>query len=85
MVDGDGVRTRIDLAPNETAVLERVPVSATADAPMSVRIDTCGGGQLTITANGQGTLTLTPPDNTPRTFGVNGIQTINLNAGGLPQ
>ncbi len=57
-VDRDGVRTELEFARDESAVIEPIPVSLEATAPINVRVLRYDGTALRLLLNGHGDATL---------------------------
>jgi len=58
-VDSDGVRTRLDLPPGNSAVLDAIPARLTAGSVVNVRVESYGGSLVELRANGTGPAVLT--------------------------
>lgn len=57
-VDQTGVRTELDLKPNETAVLRKIPLTVTAGGPANCRVEQYDGQAIDLRFHGDGELRL---------------------------
>ncbi|MBN1341304.1 MAG: LamG domain-containing protein [Phycisphaerae bacterium] len=57
-VDGGGARTRLELGPNESAVIERLPVTLRSDGVVNVMVTRYDAESAEIRLNGQGAATI---------------------------
>ncbi|MBI2302932.1 MAG: hypothetical protein HYU66_28840, partial [Armatimonadetes bacterium] len=57
-VDAAGARSRVVLAPDESAVLERIPVEVIAARPVNAVCSRCDATGLTLALRGQGRVEL---------------------------
>ena len=57
-VDGNGVRTELNFRPNESAVVEPIPVWLQAAEPVNARVSGYDGTSLTLLLNGRGNAVL---------------------------
>ena len=53
-----GVRTELELADHESAVIEPIPTRVVASSPVNVRVLQCGDESLHVLLNGQGAAAL---------------------------
>ncbi len=86
-VDAGGVRTQIDLAEQESAVIERIPVSLETTVPVNVWVEAYAETGLRLVFNGSGAVTLVVGGGTMKvaegaTLVVNGGEKQSLAAGG---
>lgn len=58
-VDKSGVRTRLDLATEQSAAVVKVPVKLASAMPVNVRVDQYDAGGIRLSLNGSGAVTVT--------------------------
>jgi len=76
--DASSVRTEIMLGENESAVVEKVPVTVESTSPVNVVVERYDRKELVMTVNGQGTIKVVPRGGEPRSFELAGRQRIEI-------
>jgi Concanavalin A-like lectin/glucanases superfamily len=77
-VDASSVRTRIDLADSEAAVLARIPVQVHSSGPVNVVVERYDEKKVVMMLNGKGPVRVTPPNGSAYTLDLNGPREIML-------
>jgi hypothetical protein len=76
--DDTSVRTRVDLAKDESAVLVRIPIRIDTPSPINVAVEEAGEGKVRLTVNGQCPVRLIMPSGEAHRFDVKGQQVMDL-------
>jgi len=77
-INADSVRTQIELADKETAIIERISAQMESSEPCNVIVERCDKASLTLTVNGKGNFKLIAPNAPPQSFDLDGQREISI-------